>query len=105
MNTNVLRAVTSKLREPQSQGSRRRPLHRQQGLGFPEPYRALLSWHSPPVRDTPHLKSSPALPVLLDAYAEGKINRGVPLLHQVHRQHHEAGIGGGAVAAPCPRSR
>src|SRR5256885_12900609 len=32
----------------------------------------------------------------------GQAERGVPELHQVH-QHHEAGIGGGAVAAPVDR--
>jgi F-type H+-transporting ATPase subunit gamma len=39
LNTNVLRAVTTKLRELQTAGHRSGGGHRQQGPGFPEPHR------------------------------------------------------------------
>jgi F-type H+-transporting ATPase subunit gamma len=77
MNTNVLRAVTTKLREL----AERRRVHRscghwQQGLGFPEPHvGAKVVSHVTGLGDTPHLdKLIGPVKVLLDAYAEGKIN-------------------------------
>ena len=73
------------------------------GLGFLNRVGARVVSHVTQLGDTPHLdKLIGPVKVLLDAYAEGKLERRLPLLHQVH-QHDEAGVGGRAAAAACGR--
>jgi F-type H+-transporting ATPase subunit gamma len=68
MNTNVLRIVTHKLRELQSQG-----MHK--GLGFLNRIGAQVVSHVTQLGDTPHLdKLIGPVKVQLDAYAQGKVN-------------------------------
>ncbi|MHA7601337.1 F0F1 ATP synthase subunit gamma [Alicycliphilus sp. T452] len=76
MNTNVLRAVTSKLRELQSQGVEAQAVAiGNKGLGFLNRIGAKVVAQSVGLGDTPHLeKLIGPVKVLLDAYAEGKIN-------------------------------
>jgi F-type H+-transporting ATPase subunit gamma len=76
MNTNVLRAVTAKLRELQSQGvSTQTVAIGNKGLGFLNRVGAQVVSHVTGLGDTPHLdKLIGPVKVLLDAYAEGKIN-------------------------------
>ena len=76
MNTNVLRAVTSKLRELQSQGIEAQAVAiGNKGLGFLNRIGAKIVAQSVGLGDTPHLeKLIGPVKVLLDAYAEGKIN-------------------------------
>jgi len=67
MNTNVLRAVTAKLRELQDQGNK--------GLGFLNRVGAKVVSHATGLGDTPHLeKLIGPVKVLLDAYAAGKLS-------------------------------
>lgn len=76
MNTNVLRAVTGKLRELQSAGvSTEAVAIGNKGLGFLTRIGAKVVSHATQLGDTPHLdKLIGPVKVLLDAYAEGKIN-------------------------------
>ncbi len=76
MNTNVLRAVTGKLRELQSAGvSAEAVAIGNKGLGFLNRVGAKVVSHVTGLGDTPHLdKLIGPVKVLLDAYAEGKIN-------------------------------
>ena len=76
MNTNVLRAVTTKLRELQSQGVETQAVAiGNKGLGFLNRVGAKVVAHVTNLGDTPHLeKLIGPVKVLLDAYAEGKIN-------------------------------
>ncbi|MDA7418856.1 F0F1 ATP synthase subunit gamma [Xenophilus arseniciresistens] len=76
MNTNVLRAVTAKLRELQSAGvSAEAVAIGNKGLGFLTRIGAKVVSHATQLGDTPHLdKLIGPVKVLLDAYAEGKIN-------------------------------
>ncbi|MDT0139272.1 F0F1 ATP synthase subunit gamma [Acidovorax sp. PRC11] len=76
MNTNVLRAVTAKLRELQSQGVTTQTVAiGNKGLGFLNRVGAQVVSHVTGLGDTPHLdKLIGPVKVLLDAYAEGKIN-------------------------------
>ncbi|WP_053842788.1 F0F1 ATP synthase subunit gamma [Paracidovorax avenae] len=76
MNTNVLRAVTAKLRELQSQGvSTQAVAIGNKGLGFLNRVGAQVVSHATGLGDTPHLdKLIGPVKVLLDAYAEGRIN-------------------------------
>jgi ATP synthase F1 gamma subunit len=76
MNTNVLRAVTTKLRELQSAGvSTEAVAIGNKGLGFLNRVGAKVVSHVTGLGDTPHLdKLIGPVKVLLDAYAEGKIN-------------------------------
>ena len=76
LNTNVLRAVTTKLRELQSEGvSTEAVAIGNKGLGFLNRVGAKVVSHVTQLGDTPHLDKliGPAK-VLLDAYAEGRIN-------------------------------
>ena len=76
MNTNVLRAVTNKLRELQNQGVQAQAVAiGNKGLGFLNRVGAKVVAQSVGLGDTPHLEKliGPGK-VLLDAYAEGKIN-------------------------------
>ena len=76
MNTNVLRAVTTKLRELQSTGVDVQSVAiGNKGLGFLNRVGAKVVAHATGLGDTPHLdKLIGPVKVLLDAYAEGKIN-------------------------------
>ncbi|MDQ7974923.1 MAG: F0F1 ATP synthase subunit gamma, partial [Rhodocyclaceae bacterium] len=76
MNTNVLRAVTTKLRELQSAGvSAEAVAIGNKGLGFLTRIGARVVSHVTQLGDTPHLdKLIGPVKVLFDAYAEGKIN-------------------------------
>ena len=76
MNTNVLRAVTSKLRDLQTAGVQAQAVAiGNKGLGFLNRVGAKVVAQSIGLGDTPHLdKLIGPVKVLLDAYAEGKIN-------------------------------
>jgi len=76
MNTNVLRAVTSKLREWQTQGiSTEAVAIGNKGLGFMNRVGIKVVSHVTGLGDTPHLdKLIGPVKVLLDAYHEGRIN-------------------------------
>ena len=76
MNTNVLRAVTTKLRELQSQGVQSEAVAiGNKGLGFLNRIGARVVSHVTGLGDTPHLdKLIGPVKVLLDAYAEGKLS-------------------------------
>ena len=76
MNTNVLRAVTGKLRDLQTAGVQAQAVAiGNKGLGFLNRVGAKVVAQSIGLGDTPHLdKLIGPVKVLLDAYAEGKIN-------------------------------
>ncbi len=76
MNTNVLRAVTAKLREVQSAGHAVQTVAiGNKGLGFLNRVGAQVVSHVTQLGDTPHLeKLIGPVKVLLDAYARGEIN-------------------------------
>jgi F-type H+-transporting ATPase subunit gamma len=76
MNTNVLRAVTGKLRELQDQGhSTQAVAIGTKGLGFLNRIGAKVVSHVTQLGDTPHLeKLIGPVKVLLDQYAEGKLS-------------------------------
>ena len=76
MNTNVLRALTSKLREWQSQGiSTEAVAIGNKGLGFMNRVGIKVVSHVTGLGDTPHIdKLIGPVKVLLDAYHEGRIN-------------------------------
>src|SRR5205809_5804216 len=76
LNTNVLRAVTAKLREVQSQGSQ---VHTvaigAKGLGFLNRIGAQVVSHATQLGDTPHLdRLIGPVKVLLDQYAAGQLS-------------------------------
>ncbi|QHI99103.1 F0F1 ATP synthase subunit gamma [Xylophilus rhododendri] len=76
MNTNVLRAVTAKLRELQSQGVKSEAVAiGNKGLGFLNRIGAHVVSHVTGLGDTPHLdRLIGPVKVLLDAYAEGRLS-------------------------------
>jgi F-type H+-transporting ATPase subunit gamma len=76
MNTNVLRAVTAKLREVQSAGQQVQTVAiGNKGLGFLGRIGAPVVSHLTQLGDKPHLeKLIGPVKVLLDAYAEGKVS-------------------------------
>ncbi|MBT2326443.1 F0F1 ATP synthase subunit gamma [Variovorax paradoxus] len=76
MNTNVLRVVTTKLREQQSAGNAVEAVAiGNKGLGFLNRIGARVVSHVTQLGDTPHLdKLIGPVKVLLDAYAEGKLS-------------------------------
>jgi F-type H+-transporting ATPase subunit gamma len=76
MNTNVLRAVTNKLRELQAAGIQSQAVAiGNKGLGFLGRVGAQVVSHVTQLGDTPHLdKLIGPVKVLLDAYSEGKIS-------------------------------
>ncbi|TFY96228.1 F0F1 ATP synthase subunit gamma [Ramlibacter rhizophilus] len=76
MNTNVLRAVTGKLRELQGAGVDTQAVAiGNKGLGFLNRIGAKVVSHVTQLGDTPHLdKLIGPVKVLLDQYAEGKLN-------------------------------
>ena len=76
MNTNVLRAVTTKLRELQDAGVAAEAVAiGGKGLGFLNRVGAKVVSHATALGDTPHLdKLIGPVKVLLDQYAEGKLS-------------------------------
>jgi hypothetical protein len=104
MNTNVLRLVTTQLRELQLAGVTSTAVAiGNKGLGFLNRIGAKVVSHVTQLGDTPHLdKLIGPVKVLLDAYAARANQRGLPVLHPLH-QHDEAGAGGRAAAAPVGR--
>jgi F-type H+-transporting ATPase subunit gamma len=76
MNTNVLRALTTKLREHQADGMGIEAVAiGNKGLGFLNRIGARVVSHVTQLGDTPHLdKLIGPVKVLLDAYAEGKLS-------------------------------
>jgi len=76
LNTNVLRAVTGKLRELQEQGASVQTVAiGNKGLGFLNRVGAPVVSHVTQLGDTPHLERLIGpVKVLLDQYAEGKLN-------------------------------
>jgi F-type H+-transporting ATPase subunit gamma len=76
MNTNVLRAVTTKLRELQGEGvSAQAVAIGNKGFGFLNRIGAKVVSHATQLGDTPHLdKLIGPVKVLLDAYAKGEVN-------------------------------
>lgn len=76
MNTNVLRVVTTRLREQQSAGLAVEAVAiGNKGLGFLNRIGARVVSHVTQLGDTPHLdKLIGPVKVLLDAYAEGKLS-------------------------------
>jgi F-type H+-transporting ATPase subunit gamma len=76
MNTNVLRGVTSKLKELQAAGVAVNAVAiGNKGLGFLNRVGAKVVSHATQLGDTPHLdKLIGPVKVLLDAYAKGEIN-------------------------------
>jgi F-type H+-transporting ATPase subunit gamma len=76
MNTNVLRAVTHKLRDLQAEGYTAKSVAiGNKGLGFLNRIGAQVVSHVTQLGDTPHLdKLIGPIKVLLDAYANGEVN-------------------------------
>jgi len=76
LNTNVLRLVTSKLRELETKGSKVEAVAiGNKGLGFLNRIGASVVSHATQLGDTPHLdKLIGPVKVLLDAYQEGKLD-------------------------------
>jgi len=76
LNTNVLRAVTGKLKELEGQGVKAEAVAiGNKGLGFLNRVGAKVVSHVTGLGDKPHLdKLIGPVKVLLDAYAEGRIN-------------------------------
>jgi F-type H+-transporting ATPase subunit gamma len=76
MNTNVLRAVTTKLREFETAGTKVQAVAiGNKGFGFLNRVGAKVVSHATQLGDTPHLdKLIGPVKVLLDQYAEGKLD-------------------------------
>jgi F-type H+-transporting ATPase subunit gamma len=76
MNTNILRAVTAKLRDMQAAGvSAQTVAIGNKGLGFLNRIGAKVISHATHLGDTPHLeKLIGPVKLLLDAYAKGEVN-------------------------------
>ena len=76
MNTNVLRAVTTKLKEQQAAGMQTKAVAiGNKGLGFLNRIGAQVVSHVTQLGDTPHLdKLIGPVKVLLDAYAAGEVS-------------------------------
>jgi F-type H+-transporting ATPase subunit gamma len=76
LNTNVLRAVTQKIRDLQGQGVRTRAVAiGNKGLGFLSRVGANVVAHVTQLGDTPHMdKLIGPVKVLLDAYANGELS-------------------------------
>lgn len=76
LNTNVLRAVTAKLKELEGQGVKAEAVAiGNKGLGFLNRIGVKVVAHATQLGDTPHLeKLIGPVKVLLDAYAEGRLD-------------------------------
>lgn len=77
LNTNVLRAVTSKLREVESEGNRVEVVAiGNKGLGYMNRIGAKVISHVVQLGDTPHLdRLIGPVKLLLDAYQEGRLDK------------------------------
>jgi F-type H+-transporting ATPase subunit gamma len=77
MNTNILRQVTQKSRELESQGSRIEAVAiGNKGLGFLQRVGVKIAAQATQLGDTPHLdKLIGPVKVMLDAYQEGKLDK------------------------------
>ena len=75
MNTNILRAVTGKLKEAQAAGKKAQAVAiGNKGLGFLNRVGAQVVSHATQLGDKPHLeKLIGPVKVMLDAYSEGKV--------------------------------
>ena len=76
MNTNILRAVTGKLKEAQAAGKKAQAVAiGNKGLGFLNRVGAPVVSHATQLGDKPHLeKLIGPVKVMLDAYSEGKVS-------------------------------
>jgi len=76
MNTNILRAVTGKLKEAQAAGKKAQAVAiGNKGLGFLNRVGAQVVSHATQLGDMPHLeKLIGPVKVMLDAYSEGKVS-------------------------------
>ena len=76
MNTNILRAVTGKLKEAQAAGNKAQAVAiGNKGLGFLNRVGAQVVSHATQLGDKPHLeKLIGPVKVMLDAYSEGKVS-------------------------------
>ena len=76
MNTNILRAVTGKLKEAQAAGKKAQAVAiGNKGLGFLNRVGAQVVSHATQLGDKPHLeKLIGPVKVMLDAYSEGKVS-------------------------------
>ena len=76
MNTNILRAVTGKLKEAQAAGKTAQAVAiGNKGLGFLNRVGAQVVSHATQLGDKPHLeKLIGPVKVMLDAYSEGKVS-------------------------------
>jgi len=76
MNTNILRAVTGKLKEAQAAGKKAQAVAiGNKGLGFLNRVGAQVISHATQLGDKPHLeKLIGPVKVMLDAYSEGKVS-------------------------------
>ena len=76
MNTNILRAVTGKLKEAQAAGKKAQAVAiGNKGLGFLNRVGAQVVSHATQLGDKPHLeKLLGPVKVMLDAYSEGKVS-------------------------------
>ncbi len=76
MNTNILRAVTGKLKEAQAAGKKAQAVAIcNKGLGFLNRVGAQVVSHATQLGDKPHLeKLIGPVKVMLDAYSEGKVS-------------------------------
>jgi len=76
MNTNILRAVTGKLKEAQASGKKAQAVAiGNKGLGFLNRVGAQVVSHATQLGDKPHLeKLIGPVKVMLDAYSEGKVS-------------------------------
>ena len=76
MNTNILRAVTGKLKEAQAAGKKAQAVAiGNKGLGFLNRVGAQVDSHATQLGDKPHLeKLIGPVKVMLDAYSEGKVS-------------------------------
>jgi F-type H+-transporting ATPase subunit gamma len=76
MNTNILRAVTGKLKEAQAAGKKAQAVAiGNKGLGFLNRVGAQVVSHATQLGDKPHLENLIGpVKVMLDAYSEGKVS-------------------------------
>jgi F-type H+-transporting ATPase subunit gamma len=99
LNTNVLRAVTQKIRDLQAEGKRARAVAiGNKGLGFLNRVGANVVAHATQLGDTPHMEKRPRQGVARCVHPR-RAQCGLPVLHPLH-QHHEARAHGRTVVAP-----
>ena len=105
LNTNVLRAVTSKMKDVQAAGASVEAVAiGNKGFSFLNRIGATVVSHAVQLGDAPQLdKLIGPVKVMLDAFAEGRLDAVLPVLHALH-QHDEAGADGRAAAAAVGRA-